>query len=58
MIWLILMKMTLKMKNKSHRYNINKPRSRYGHKYSKYKMSQYDDDCMYQATPKQHLKLN
>ena len=52
------MKMRLKMKNKSHRYTVNKPRPRYGHKYSKYKMSQYDDDCMYQATIKQHLKLN
>ena len=25
------------MKNRSHRYDINRPRSRYGHKYSKYK---------------------
>ena len=50
--------MRLKMKNKSHRYTVNKPRPRHGHKYSKYKMSQYDDDCMYQATIKQHLKLN
>ena len=32
------MNMRLKMKNKSHRYNINKPRARYGHKYSKYKI--------------------
>ena len=27
----------MKMKNRSHRYNINRPRSRYGHKYDKYK---------------------
>ena len=27
----------LKMKNRSHRYNINKPKSIYGHKYTKYK---------------------
>ena len=26
----------MKMKNGSHRYNINKPRPRHGHKYSKY----------------------
>ena len=33
----ITMKITMKM-NKSYRYNINKLRSRHGHKYSKYKM--------------------
>ena len=32
------MKMTLKMKNRSHRYDINRPRSRHGHKYTKYKI--------------------
>ena len=32
------MKMTLKMKNRSHRYAINRPRSRHGHKYTKYKI--------------------
>ena len=32
------MKMRLKMKNKSHRYDINRPRLRYGHKYTKYKI--------------------
>ena len=26
----------MKMKNRSHRYSINRPRSRHGHKYSKY----------------------
>ena len=31
------MKMKMKIKNKSHRYDINRPRSRHGHKYSKYK---------------------
>ena len=31
------MKMKMKMKNISHRYNINRPWSRHGHKYSKYK---------------------
>ena len=32
------MKMRLKMKNRSHRYNINRPWSRDRHKYTKYKM--------------------
>ena len=32
------MKMTLKMKNKSHRYDIIRPKPRHGHKYTKYKM--------------------
>ena len=27
----------MKKKKISHRYNINRPRSRHGHKYSKYK---------------------
>ena len=29
--------MKMRMKNKSHRYNVNKHRCRHGHKYSKYK---------------------
>ena len=48
----------MKMKNRSHRYDKNRPRSRYGHKYSNIKMSQYEDAYMNQATPKQRLKLN
>ena len=36
-IRLIIMKRKMKMTNRSHRYNINRPRSRYGHKYSKCK---------------------
>ena len=32
------MKMEMKMKNRSHTYDINRPRSRNGHKYCKYKM--------------------
>ena len=40
--------MNLKMKNRSHKYNINRPRCRYGHKYSTYKkVSHYDDAYMY-----------
>ena len=31
--------MEKKKKNRSHRYDINRPRSRLGHKYSKYKKS-------------------
>ena len=27
----------MKMRKRSHRYDINKPSSRHGHKYSKYK---------------------
>ena len=38
-IRLIIMKMKMKMGNRSHRYYINRPRSRHGHKYSKYKTS-------------------
>ena len=29
--------MKIKMKNRSHRYDINRPRSRHGHKYGTYK---------------------
>ena len=32
------MKMKLKMKNGSHRYDINRPRPRLGHEYTTYKM--------------------
>ena len=35
------------MKNRSHRYDINRSRSSHGHNYSKYKIYQYDDACMY-----------
>ena len=31
------LKMEMKMKNRSHRYDMNRPKSRHGHKYSKYK---------------------
>ena len=33
---LMAMKMRLGMKNRSHRYDINRPRPRHGHKYTKY----------------------
>ena len=36
----------MKMKNGSHRYDISRSRSRHGHNYSKYKVSQYDDAYM------------
>ena len=32
------------MKDRSYRYHINRPRSRRGPKYNKYKMCTYDDD--------------
>ena len=54
-IRLIKMNMKIKMKNTSHRYDINRPTSRHGHEYCKYK------NCftmMYQATPKQYLNLS
>ena len=35
--------MKMKMKNRSHRYDINRARPRHGHKYSKYKVPQQDD---------------
>ena len=37
-IWLMTMKRPLKLKIKSHRYDINRPRSRHGQKHTKYKM--------------------
>ena len=33
-----MMKMRLKKDNRSSRYNINRPRQRHGHQYTKYKM--------------------
>ena len=30
--------MGLKMKNRSHKYDINRPKPRHGHKYTKYKI--------------------
>ena len=35
------------MKDRSHRHDINRSRSRHGHKYSKYKKSYEDDGYMY-----------
>ena len=52
MIWLILMKMRLKIKNRSHRYDINKLRPRHGHKYTKCKMC---FSMMMIVCTKQHL---
>ena len=34
--WLIIMKLKMKVKDRSHRLDMNRPRSRHGHKYSKY----------------------
>ena len=42
------MKRRLKMKNRSHRYGINRPAVKHGHRYTKYKMvSQYSDGYLY-----------
>ena len=46
------MKMTLKMKNKSNRYDINRTRLRHGHRYAKYKMCL---SIMMSICIKQHL---
>ena len=51
------MKNSLEMKNRPHRYDINRPRPRHGHKYAKYKMYLSIMMVMYQATPEQHLEL-
>ena len=56
---LSIMKMRLKMKIGSHRYDINRTRQRHGHKYTKYKMCLSMMMIMYnKQLPKQHLKLN
>ena len=49
------MKMTLKLKNRSQRYDINRPKPRNKHKYTK-TIKQIINK--YQTTPKQHLKLS
>ena len=49
----LIMKMKMKMKNGSHRYDTNRPRSRHGHKYSKYKKSL---TIMMLTCIKQHLR--
>ena len=40
----------MKMKNRSHRYDINRPGSRHRHKYSKYKnYGNKKELCQYQS---------
>ena len=46
------MKMRLKMRNRSHRYDINRPRPRHGYKYTKYEMC---FSIMIAICTKQHL---
>ena len=46
------MKMRLKMKNRSSRYDINRPRRRHGRKYTKHKICL---DIMMVICIKQHL---
>ena len=59
-IQLVIMEMKTTMKNRSHRYDVNRPRSIYEHKYNTYKkrLTMMMLICSYKATPKQHLKLN
>ena len=52
------MKMRLKMKNRSQRYKVNRPRPRYEQKYTKYELCLSIMMVMYLAIPKQHLKLS
>ena len=33
----------MKMKNRSHRCNTNRPKPKQGHKHTKFKVSRYDD---------------
>ena len=51
--------MRLKIKGRSHIYDINRPQPRNGHKYTKYKMcvSIVMAICV-KATTKQHLKFS
>ena len=51
-IWLMAKKMRLKMKNRSSRYDINRPRRWHGHKYTKYKICL---DMMMVISIRQHL---
>ena len=54
-IWLMTVEIRMKIKNRSQGW----PRPRHEHKYTKYKLSQYNNDgYTYSATPKKHLKLN
>ena len=46
------MKMGPKIKNRSQRYDINMPRSRHGHKYTKYKIDLSIIIVISKATPK------
>ena len=52
-IWLIAKKMRLKMKNRSSRYDKNRPRCWHGHKYTKYKRSL---DMIIVTSIRQHLR--
>ena len=45
--------MRLKMKNRSHRYDINRPRPRHGHEYTKHKICL---SLMMVICIKQHLR--
>ena len=44
---IVVTKIKMKMKNRSHRYNINRLGPKKGHKRTKYKVCRYDDPYMY-----------
>ena len=46
------------MKNRSHRYVINRTRPRYGYEYTLWNVYQYDNRFVEWATPKEYLKIN
>ena len=50
--------MKIKMKNRSHRYDINRLGLDMDTHVVNIKVSQYDDAYMHWATPKQCMKLN
>ena len=52
------MKMRQKIKGRPHRYGIDRPRLRHGHKQIKYKMCLSIVMAICFATHKQHLKIN
>ena len=57
-IWLTTLKTSLKIRNRSQRYDINWPRPRHGHKYTKHKMCLSMMVTYIKQHLLQHLKLD
>ena len=60
-VWLMTMKIRLKMKNRSHRYSINRPRARHSYKYTNILIIKFDSWWLYvwsntKATSEAQLK--